>query len=418
MPLDIIGRNMHRSKKIRSLYDGLFFSFSISAVSIALLFLLLFVFVIVDRSLPVFWQQSITISIKEWVMEEDYDYDKDGNATQTQNPNIEDTLVIALNKVAPPSAQQLEYELLDLLSEGIKYQIYEEMQKTGSLPTPLSLDAHLSFQAQLVSDANSQLSTELQEVVAYWHQNDLIETSFNTDFFLNVDSQIPERAGILGGLIGSIIMLTISFLISFPFGVGAAVYFSELMPKNKLNSWLVINTNNLAAVPSILYGVLGLTIFINYFGIPRASPIVGGLVLSLMIIPVIIVTGMTALDAIPKHIEQAAYGLGANKIQMILHHKLPLAMPGMLTGSIIGVARALGETSPLLMIGMLAYISTLPQSLTDSITALPVLIFLWSDHPEQLFAHKAAACIIILLILLFILNSLAIYLRRKFTVRF
>ena len=213
---------------------------------------------------------------------------------------------------------------------------------------------------------------------------------------------------------GSFYTLLITFLLSFPIGVASAVYLEEFAPKNRWTDLIEVNINNLAAVPSIVFGLLGLAVFINFFGLPRSAPLVGGLVLSLMTLPVIIIAGRAALTSVPPSIREAALGMGASKLQMVGHHVLPLAMPGMLTGSIIGMARALGESAPLLMIGMVAFIVDVPRGFTDPATVLPVQIYLWADLPERAFVERTSAAIMVLLGFMILMNGLAIVLRKRF----
>ena len=241
-----------------------------------------------------------------------------------------------------------------------------------------------------------------------------LELRFNTALFTNGDSRDPELAGILGALKGSFYMLLVTLVLSFPIGIAAAVYLEEFAPKNRWTDLIEVNINNLAAVPSIVFGLLGLAVFLNYFGMPRSAPLVGGLVLSLMTLPTIIIASRAALKAVPPSIREAALGMGASKMQTTFHHVVPLAMPGMLTGTIIGMAQALGETAPLLMIGMVAFIVDVPQGFTDPATALPVQIFLWADSPERAFVERTSAAIIVLLGFLLVMNLLAVFLRRKF----
>jgi phosphate transport system permease protein len=203
----------------------------------------------------------------------------------------------------------------------------------------------------------------------------------------------------------------------FPLGVSAAVYLEEFAPRNRFTDMIEVNINNLAAVPSIVFGLLGLAVFLNFFELPRSAPIVGGLTLALMTLPTIIVTARVAIQAVPASIREAARGLGASPMQVVLHHVLPLAMPGVLTGTIIGMARALGETAPLLMIGMVAFIADVPRGLTDAATALPVQIFLWADSPERAFVAKTSGAILVLLAFLVAMNGTAIWLRRRFEKR-
>jgi phosphate transport system permease protein len=242
----------------------------------------------------------------------------------------------------------------------------------------------------------------------------MIERGFNWTFFKAGDSREPELAGIRGALTGSALTLLVTLLLCLPIGVAGAIYLEEFAPKNRFTEIIEVNINNLAAVPSIVFGLLGLAVFLNFFGLPRSAPVVGGLVLALLVLPTIIIASRAALKAVPPSIKEAALGVGASQQQAIFHHVLPLAMPGIMTGTIIGMAHALGETAPLLMIGMVAFIVETPTSITDAATVLPVQIFLWSDLPEIGFQAKTAAAIMVLLAFLFLMNGTAILLRKRF----
>ena len=241
-----------------------------------------------------------------------------------------------------------------------------------------------------------------------------IETHFNLDFFVKADSREPENAGIRGALVGSFLTLLVTLALSFPVGVLTAVYLEEFAPKNRWTDIIEVNINNLAAVPSIVFGLLGLAVFLGVFGLPRSAPLVGGMVLALMTLPTIIIASRAALKAVPPSIRQAALGMGASRVQVVFHHVLPLSMPGILTGTILGMAQALGETAPLLMIGMVAFIADVPGSFTDAATVLPVQIFLWADAPERAFVEKTSAAIIVILFFLFLMNAFAVFLRKRF----
>lgn len=244
-----------------------------------------------------------------------------------------------------------------------------------------------------------------------------ITLHFNTKFFTQADSRQPEQAGFLGAIVGSLWTMLVCFALAFPLGVGAAVYLQEFARKNWLTDLIEVNINNLAAVPSIVFGLLGLSLYIGFMHLPRSAPIVGGLTLALMILPVIIISTRTALAAVPDSIRQAALALGATKLQTTWHHVLPLSMPGIMTGTILGLARAIGETAPLLMIGMVAFVADIPGGITDPATVMPVQIFLWATSPEAGYVEKTAAGILVLLALLLCMNALAIYIRKKFEVR-
>ncbi len=237
---------------------------------------------------------------------------------------------------------------------------------------------------------------------------------FNKTFLSSGDSREPENAGIWGAVAGSFFTLVLTLLLSFPIGVATAVYLEEFARRNRWTDLIEVNINNLAAVPSIVFGLLGLAVFIGFFGLPRSAPLVGAMVLTLLTLPTIIIASRAALKAVPPSIREAALGMGASKIQMVTHHVLPLAMPGMLTGTIIGMARALGESAPLLMIGMVAFIVDIPKGLTDAATVLPVQVFLWSDSPERGFVEKTSGAIIVLLAFLVVMNTTAVILRKRF----
>jgi phosphate transport system permease protein len=241
-----------------------------------------------------------------------------------------------------------------------------------------------------------------------------IESTLNTIFLTTGASREPELAGVWGAAVGSALTMIVTMLMSFPIGVAAAIYLEEFAPKNRFTQFIEVNINNLAAVPSIVFGLLGLAVFLNWFAFPRSAPLVGGMVLALMTLPTIIIAARAALRAVPPSIREAALGVGASKIQTVFHHVLPLAMPGIFTGTIIGMAQALGETAPLLMIGMVAFIVDVPGGFTDPATVLPVQIYMWADFPEPGFQQKTSAAILILLIFLVIMNAVAVLLRRRF----
>ncbi|WP_159980249.1 MULTISPECIES: phosphate ABC transporter permease PstA [unclassified Novosphingobium] len=242
-------------------------------------------------------------------------------------------------------------------------------------------------------------------------------TGLDWSFLSGSDSTDATVAGVWGATKGSLLTMAVTLLLSFPMGVLAAIYLEEFAPRKRWIEWIEVSINNLAAVPSIIFGLLGLAVFINTMGMPRSSPLVGGLTLALMTMPVIVISGRNAIKAVPPSIREAAYGIGASKVQTTFHHVLPLALPGILTGTIIGMARALGETAPLLMIGMRAFVATPPDGLTSPSSVLPMQIFLWSDEIDKGFVQNTSAAIIVLLVFLLAMNGIAIYLRNKFEVR-
>ena len=265
-----------------------------------------------------------------------------------------------------------------------------------------------------LTEENRKITDYQIEAIEKLKSNGNISKVFNKTFFTSSDSREPEVSGILGSMIGSFYCLLVALLISVPLGVSAAIYLQEFAKKNKFTDFIEININNLAAVPSIVFGLLGLSVFINFFGLPRSTPLVGGLVLALMSLPTIVIVTRASLLAVPDTIRDGAMALGASKMQAIFNQVLPLATPGICTGVIISLARALGETAPLLMIGMIAFITDMPTSIMDPATALPAQIFMWADHPERAFVERTSAAILILLSFLIVMNAAAIYIRYKF----
>ena len=312
-------------------------------------------------------------------------------------------------------------KLNNLVSEGAGFDFRDQLTQRPSLwGTKETLwiladdDIDTYYKSWLDDNPfSARLTSEQIKWIDQLHSKGLITLKFNTKFFERGDSREPEQAGIKGALIGSFFTLILTLLMSFPMGVTAAIYLEEFAPKNKWTDLIEVNINNLAAVPSIIFGLLGLAIFINFFGIPRSIPVLGAIVLALMTLPTIIITSRAAIKSVPPSIREAALGVGASKFQTTIHHVLPLSLPGMLTGAIIGMARALGETAPLLMIGMVAFIVDIPGGFTDPATVLPVQIFLWIDSPERAFVEKTSAAIIILLSFLMVMNFVAVYLRKR-----
>lgn len=251
-------------------------------------------------------------------------------------------------------------------------------------------------------------------IVESLRENGQIESRFNRRFFTSGDSREAELSGIWGAVVGTFWTMLVTIVLAFPLGAAAAIYLEEFAPKNRLTGFIEVNINNLAAVPSIVFGLLGLSVFIGFFGVPRSAPLAGGLVLAVMTLPTIIIAARASIQAVPPSIRDAALGLGASKIQTAFHHVLPLAMPGMLTGTIIGMARALGETAPLIMVGMVAFIVDIPTGITDNATVLPVQVFRWADFPERAFEYRTAAAICVLLVFLIVMNGLAVILRKQF----
>ncbi len=314
-------------------------------------------------------------------------------------------------------------ELNRLVSIGAGYQLRdfvianpELIGTTQSMWVPASSNVDMLIKGNIDADLDEALRPISDKQVAWvrtLQEAGRLDTRFNKALFSNGDSREPELAGIKGAVMGSLYMLIVTIALSFPIGVAAAIYLEEFAPRNRWSDLIEVNINNLAAVPSIVFGLLGLAVFINWASLPRSAPLVGGLVLTLLTLPVIIIASRAAIKAVPPSIREAALGLGASQTQVVFHHVLPLALPGMLTGTIIGMSRALGESAPLLMIGMVAFIVDVPGGFTDPATALPVQIYLWADSPERAFAERTSAAIIVLLGFLLIMNLAAVILRKR-----
>jgi phosphate transport system permease protein len=312
----------------------------------------------------------------------------------------------------------------DLLSGDLGFQVLDSVKadpavigKTLTLSAPLKADAGLYFKGQIQRTSPAEerpLSDEQLDWLDQLRAEGLVQSGFNTTFLTRSDSTEPEQAGVLGAVVGSALMLLLTAALAIPIGVLAATYLEEFAPKNRWTDLVEVNINNLAAVPSIVYGLLGLAVFINWMNVPRSSPLVGGLVLALMSLPTVIIATRSALKAVPPSIREAALALGASKTQTVFHHVLPLALPGVMTGAILSLAHALGETAPLLMVGMVSFVPGVPDALTSASTVLPVQIFIWENASERAFQERTAAAIMVLLAFMIIMNLAAVLLRRRF----
>lgn len=313
--------------------------------------------------------------------------------------------------------------LSQLVSIGAGYQLQQMMAAnpdlvgtTQSVWVPASANVDMLIKGNIdptVDESMRPMSDQQIAWVGKLRQSGDLRRQFNSALLSNGDSREPELAGIKGALMGSFYMLVVTVLLAFPVGVAAAIYLEEFAPRSRWSDLIEVNINNLAAVPSIVFGLLGLAVFINWLSLPRSAPLVGGLVLSLLTLPVIIIASRAAIKAVPPSIREAALGLGASRMQVVFHHVMPLALPGMLTGTIIGMSRALGESAPLLMIGMVAFIVDIPAGITDPATALPVQIYLWADSPERAFSERTSAAIIVLLGFLLVMNLTAVIIRKR-----
>ena len=392
------------------------------AVVTALIMLVLLLVSIVVTGLPAFTQTAIKMDFHfdESLLPADAELNEEVIMAMDFHGLVKKTLREKFPDVKSRGQKKVLYKII---SNGTPYQLrdmlIEDHSVLGTTQTlwVLADDEIDSIFKGSKTIADSRMTEEQYGWIRRLIAEESVRTQFNWTFFTNGDSREPEQSGIRGAIMGSLFVIIVTLGLSFPMGVAAAIYLEEFAKPSRLNDLIEININNLAAVPSIVFGLLGLAVFINFMGMPRSAPIVAGLVLTLMTLPTIIIASRAALKSVPPSIREAALGMGASKMQMIFHHVLPLAMPGMLTGSIIGMAQALGETAPLLMIGMIAFIVDIPQGFLDPATVLPVQIYLWADVPEAAFRERTAAAIMVLLAFLVIMNLMAVWLRKKFEKR-
>ena len=422
-PVDWDSAEMSRGIKKRYAADRRFKTYGLTAILLALSALVLLGYSIISKGYSAFVQTYVQLEVT-------FDptvIDPDGNRDPAVigRANYDALIKQALRDRFPDvTSRQGKRKLYDIVSGGASYDLREQVLDNPSLIGQtrkiwlISGDDFDMLNKGYISAETKEGSRRLDNDQIGWFQalqaSDAIEKKFHTRFFTNGDSREPELAGIWGAAVGSFYTLIVTLLLSFPIGVAAAIYLEEFAPKNRITQVIEVNINNLAAVPSIVFGLLGLELYLNVMHLPRSAPVVGGLTLALMTLPTIIIASRAAIKAVPPSIRQAALGLGASPVQTVTHHVLPLAMPGILTGTIIGMAQALGETAPLLMIGMVAFIVDIPGGATDAATVLPVQIYLWADSPERAFVEKTSAAIMVLLAFLILMNGLAVFLRKKF----
>ncbi|MGG7517348.1 phosphate ABC transporter permease PstA [Allorhizobium undicola] len=403
-----------------------FRAYGIAAISFGLIFLFILLGSVVSKGYTAFQQTTFTLPIEFSAQV------IDPSNQRADNPNVlvaANYPLLARNALArhlglETSNRPAMKALTDMVSESVRVQLRQMVQNDPSLigktvPVSILASANLdsAFKGQVdltVDETNRKISNQQIEWMNKLAADGVLAKKFNTGIFFNGASSRAEAAGVGVALIGSAYMMLIVLVLSLPIGVAASIYLEEFAPKNRLTDLIEVNINNLAAVPSIVFGLLGLAVFVNFAGLPRSASLVGGLVLTLMTLPTIIIATRAALKAVPPSIRAAALGLGASKMQMVFHHVLPLAMPGILTGTIIGLAHALGETAPLLLIGMVAFVADYPGTPMDPSTALPVQIYMWANEAERAFVERTSGAIIILLLFLLIMNVGAILLRRRF----
>ncbi len=410
---DIVVANLPRRKR----KQGILVALGIGAILTAFLMLFILVSSLFFSGYHAFTQTHAEIDV--FVDPEVIDADK------LPRGNFRELLTNALIESFPKVESRSEKtELYRMLSHGTQFQLRDMIVndlsvigKTVTMKVPLS-DPFDQLNKGLIDRETPEEQRRLnnQQISQFdrLSATGVISTPFNWNLLTNPDSRFPELAGLRGALIGSFWALLICFLLSFPVGIGAAIYLEEFAPKNRISDLIEVSINNLAAVPSVVFGLLALAVFIGWFGMPRSAPFVGGMTLALMTMPTVIIAARAAMKSIPNSIREAALGVGASRQQVVFGHVLPLAMPGILTGTIIGLAQALGETAPLLLIGMNAFITSAPAGPFDSSTALPTQIFIWADSPERGFVSRTSAAILVLLGFLIAMNSLAIFLRRRF----
>lgn len=393
----------------------------IAAIIMALFFLVTLMTSILSKGIPGFFQYYITLEVE--LDRERLDPVGDLSDQSLFDGQAKKIIQEAILAETGASSRKEKKAARKLLSNGSDLRLMSYIQDN-----PDQLDSKQIVKFALDDDADSyfrgfvkmetpekqrRLSDLQIQYLDQLNEDGLVSYEISDYLFFGSASRNAEMAGIKGAAIGSALTLVVCFVIAFPIGVATAVYLEEFAPKNRLTELIEININNLAAVPSVVFGILGLAIFINLFGMPRSIPLVGGMVLALMTLPTIIISSRAAIKAVPPSIRDGALGVGASKVQATMHHVVPLAIPGMLTGTIIGMAQALGETAPLLMIGMVAFIVDIPGGVTDPGTVLPVQIFMWADFAERMFIQKTSSAIIILLLFLIIMNGGAIWLRKK-----
>ena len=409
---------VRQSLKRRYRKERRFRAYGIAAIAIALSALVILFADIIGKGHTAFIKTTVTLEVD--IDGEAMYLDDASDERQMKMADFVEPLIRALMKEIPEAGESDRADVRDLINPYASNQLRDALRENPELlntTQTMTFLSHTDVDVYVKHAGDENYSIKLNEKQQAWvdtlYERGVVDTGFNDVFFSRGDSRDPSRAGILGAIVGSLLTMVVTLALSFPIGVAAAIYLEEFAPQNKLTDFIEVNINNLAAVPSIIFGLLGLAVFINLFGMPRSVPVVGGLVLTLMTLPTIIISSRAAIKSVPPSIREAAEGIGASKMQVVLHHVLPLAMPGMLTGSIIGMAQALGETAPLLLIGMVAFIVDVPDGFFDSATVLPVQVFLWAGSPELAFIERASAAIMVLLAFLISMNALAIWMRKR-----
>jgi phosphate transport system permease protein len=392
------------------------------AILVALGFLAVLLARVVHQGYSTFWTHSVTMSVyvdparidRTDLEGNNFDYLAAGDLLKRLKVR-DDALGLASGEAMDLVSRDIGFALLDRIKADPKV-----IGTTVTLTVPVKANADLYYKGQIRRETPAEdrkLSDRQIDWLDQMKREGMVRGHFNTGFFTRSDSTEPEQAGVLGAVVGSALMLLVAALIAVPTGVLAAVWLEEFAPKGRLSSFIEVNINNLAAVPSIVYGLLGLVLFINWLGLPRSAPLTGGMVLALMSLPTIIIATRASLKSVPPSIREAALGMGASRTQTVFHHVLPQAMPGVMTGVILALAHALGETAPLLMIGMVAFTPGLPETLQSAASVLPVQIFIWENAAEAAFHERTAGAIMVLLAFMIVMNTAAVILRSRFEKR-
>ena len=421
MSPDVAARRVAASIAGRRQRERRFKSYGLIAIGIALAFLVILFASIFSKGIPGFFQHYVTLEVT--LDRAKLDPAGDLSLQSLYDGDARGAIRAALYEATRASGRSGRKAAGKIISQGAEQRLRKAVIDDPSiLGTTQSMvfavdddvDSFLrGFISRDTPEADRRINDKMIGYIDQLVADNRIEYAFSDYLIFGSASRNAEMAGIFGAFVGSMLTLSVCLVLAFPLGVATAVYLEEFAPKNRLTEIIEININNLAAVPSVVFGILGLAIFIGIFGMPRSIPLIGGVVLALMTLPTIIISSRAAIRAVPPSIRDAALGVGASRMQTMLHHVVPLAMPGMLTGTIIGMAQALGETAPLLMIGMVAFIVDVPGSVTDPGTVLPVQIFMWADFAERMFVQKTSAAIIVLLAFLISMNAAAIFIRKK-----
>jgi phosphate transport system permease protein len=395
--------NSKLKKRYRS--DFIFKAYSYMAVAFCLIFLFSFFGLIAYKASSAFRSYHINLPIE--------------NISEIKTLKDANNAIIQANMklfdMSEDDASKMNYIIISRIAKNILFNKIKKNKQFDHIIVPLTSNADIYLK---YGELDEKFSDVIKDKLQQLKQQKIIKQKFNILFFTNGDSQDPEIAGIIGSIAGSFMCIAVCLIFALPIGIMGGMYLEEFAPKNKFTDFIEININNLAAVPSIIFGLLGLGVYINFMDLPRSSTLVGGLTLGIIILPVIVITTRQAIRTVPPSLKQAVIALGASPMQVLLHYTLPLSMPGIMTGTILGISRVLGETAPLIMIGMVAFIVDIPANFTDPATVMPVQVFLWAESLEQGFIEKTAAAIVTLLVFLVSINLVAVFIRKKYQITY